>query len=201
MPLSVDAPTTAVPPLTPSPLTVEGIREMGDKSVKLLKYHMPRLIEAIVVFMARIDLLAASDGNVRSDGNIRAELRELKAAVFANVSNAAVVTQDVLDRPNVGWDAIHKLAQEQNPMPLTAPLTAVEDNPPCHGQGREGLPSRQGEQHPWGKRQVKAGQAGQAGEVHGPVVLVAFHAGDAIGQGQAEEGLPAQPPGGGLHGL
>jgi hypothetical protein len=149
MPLSVgsvsdvDATPTAVPPLTPSPLTVEGIREMGDDmSVKLNKYHKPRLIEAIVVCMARIDLLEASDSNIRSDGNanVRAELRELKVAVFASVSNAALTqdTQDVLDRPNVGWDDIHKLArgaswhEEQNPAPLhTAPLTAVEDTPPA----------------------------------------------------------------------
>jgi hypothetical protein len=117
---------------------------MGDDmSVKLNKYHKPRLIEAIVVCMARIDLLEASDGNVRSDGNanVRAELRELKAAVFANE-----------DRPNVGWDDIHKLARgaswqdEQNTAPpLTAPLTAVEDTPPC--QGREWRPSRRGERH------------------------------------------------------
>jgi hypothetical protein len=101
---------------------------MGDDmAVKLNKYHKPRLIEAIVVCMARIDLLEA--GNVRSDGNVRAELRELKAAVFANVSNAVITqdTQDVLDSPNVGWDDIHKLArgaswhEEQNPAPPTTP--------------------------------------------------------------------------------
>jgi hypothetical protein len=116
------------PPLTPSPLTVEGIREMGDDmAVKLNKYHKPRLIEAIVVCMARIDLLEAS--NIRSDSNVRAELRELEAAVFANVSNAVITqdTQDVLDRPNVGWDNIHKLTRgaswhkEQNPAPPTTP--------------------------------------------------------------------------------
>jgi hypothetical protein len=137
------------PPLIPSTLTVEGIREMGDdKSVKLLKYHKPKLIEAIVVCMARIDLLEASVGNVRSDGNVRAELRELKAAVFANVPKAVVTqdTQDVLDRPNIGWDANHKLAKEQNPTPLTAPLTgpltAVEDTPlPRPRTGRIPLPS------------------------------------------------------------
>jgi hypothetical protein len=96
-------------------------------AVKLNKYHKPRLIEAIVVYMARIDLLKAY--NVRSDGNVRAELRELKAAVFANVSNRVITqdTQDILDRPNVGWDDIHKLApgaswhEEQNPAPPTTP--------------------------------------------------------------------------------
>jgi hypothetical protein len=85
---------------------------MGNHmAVKLNKYHKPRLIEAIVVCMARIDLLEA--GNVRSAGNVRAELRDLKASVFANVSNVVVTqdTQDVLDRPNVGWDDIHKLAR------------------------------------------------------------------------------------------
>jgi hypothetical protein len=56
----------------------------NDMAVKLNKYHKPRLIEAIMVCMARIDLLEA--GNIRSDGNVRAELKELKAAVFANVS-------------------------------------------------------------------------------------------------------------------
>jgi hypothetical protein len=69
-----------------------------------------------------------NSAHYRSDGNVRAELRELKASVFANMSNAAFVTQDtqnVLDGPNVGWDAIHKLAEEQNPMPLTAPLSAI----------------------------------------------------------------------------
>jgi hypothetical protein len=108
----IKASPTAVPPLTSSPLTVEGIREMGDDmSVKLNKYHKPRLIEAIVVCMARIELLEA--GNVRSDGNVRAELRELKASVFGKMSNAVITqdTQDVLDRPNVGWDDIHKLAR------------------------------------------------------------------------------------------
>ncbi len=119
------------------------MREMGDDmSVKHKKYHKPRLIEAIVVCMASVDLLEASDSNIRSDGNanVRAELRELKVAVFASVSNAALTqdTQDVLDRPNVGWDDIHKLArgaswhEEQNPAPLhTAPITAVADTPPA----------------------------------------------------------------------
>jgi hypothetical protein len=128
---------------------------MGDDmSVKLNKYHKPRLIEAIVVCMARIDLLEASDGNVRSDGNanVRAELRELKAAVFASVSNAALTqdTQDVLDRPNVGWDDIHKLAhgaswhEEQNPAPPSPhPSLRSRTPPPC--QGREWRPSRRGE--------------------------------------------------------
>jgi hypothetical protein len=136
----------------PSPLTVKGIREMGDDmSVKLNKYHKPRLIEAIVVCMARIDLLEASDGNVRSDGNsnVRAELRELKAAVFAIMSNAVLTqdTQEVLDRPNVGWDDIHKLArgaswhEEQNPAPpLTAPPTAVKDTPPATARNRNDAP-------------------------------------------------------------
>jgi hypothetical protein len=107
------------------PPTVAGIREMGDdKSAKLMKYHKPRLIEAIVTCMARIDLLETSD-----DGNVRSELRRLKASVFAkasaSTSNAVVLqdTQDILDRLNVGWDAINKLAEEQNPTPLTASLT------------------------------------------------------------------------------
>jgi hypothetical protein len=53
-----------------------------------------------VVCMVRIDLLEASDSNVRSDGNVRAELRELKASVFANVSNA-VVTSHESELPDV----------------------------------------------------------------------------------------------------
>jgi hypothetical protein len=48
---------------------------------------------------------------------VRSEFRALKTAVFANASNGIVRqdTQDCLDRPNTGWDAIHKLAAEQNP--------------------------------------------------------------------------------------
>jgi hypothetical protein len=91
-----------------------------DKAAKLQKFHKPRLIEAIVTCMARIDLLETSD-----DGNVRSELRKLKADVLANASTSnAVVT---LDWPNVGWDAINKLAEEQNP----ASLTAVADIPPA----------------------------------------------------------------------
>jgi hypothetical protein len=91
-----------------------------DNAAKLQKFHKPRLIEAIVTCMARIDLLETSD-----DGNVRSELRKLKADVLANASTSnAVVT---LDRPNVGWDAINKLAEEQNP----ASLTAVADIPPA----------------------------------------------------------------------
>jgi hypothetical protein len=125
---------------------------MGNKSVKLLKYHKPRLMEAIVVCMSRIDLLEASDGNIRSNANVRAELRELKAGVFTNVSNASVVTQDtqdVLDRPNVGWDAIHQLAEEQNLMPLTAPLTAVEETPPATAKDRKDAPPVGESNTPW----------------------------------------------------
>jgi hypothetical protein len=112
----------------PSSLTIAGIREMGDnkdKAVKLQKFHKPRLIEAIVTCMGRIDLLEKLE-----DGYVRLELRKRKAAVFANAtstSNTVVTqdTQDCLDRPNIGWDAINKLAEEQNP----ASLTAVADTP------------------------------------------------------------------------
>jgi hypothetical protein len=79
--------------------------------------------------MARINLIETSDY-----GNVRSELRELKAAVFANASTSTVITQDTqdcLDRSNVGWDAINKLAEEQNPASLTASLTAVADTPPA----------------------------------------------------------------------
>jgi hypothetical protein len=71
----------------------------------------------------RIDLLELDNGNVRS------EPRKLKVAVFANAASNAVVpqdTQDCLDRPNIGWDAIKQLAEEQNP----ASPTPVADTPP-----------------------------------------------------------------------
>jgi hypothetical protein len=186
--VSTEVPDT--PPVTIPPLTVTGIREMVQ--ARLEKLHKPRLIKGITACMALIDLLESGGSEV---SKVRSELKELKLSVFTNASATTATstvnavtqdTQDFLDRPNIGWDAIHKLAKEQNPTAFTATPNAVKDTPPS--------PSRRGERH------RGAGQAAQAGEVHGPVVLVVFCAGDTGGQGQAEEGLSAQPPGGGLHG-
>jgi hypothetical protein len=88
-------------------------------------------------------------------------------------ASVQVITQDMqdfMDRPDTDWDAIHKLAAEQKMTP--------KDAPPCRGKRHGKRPSRRGDRHR-GERQVQAGQAGQAGEVHGPVVPVAIHPGDA----------------------
>jgi hypothetical protein len=84
-----------------------------NKVAKLQKCHKVRLIEAFVTCIARIDLLESRE----DDGDVRSELRKLKTAIFANAFNGIVTqdTQDCLDRPNTGWDAINKLAAEQNP--------------------------------------------------------------------------------------
>jgi hypothetical protein len=118
----------------------------------------PRLIEGITAFMALIDLLESGSevSKVTEVSKIRSELKELKLAVFTNASTSTTVcavtqdTQDVLDRPNIGLDAIHKMAKEQNPAHgTTATLNAVEDTPlppPYHGQGREGCHSHEREE-------------------------------------------------------
>jgi hypothetical protein len=134
------------PPVIP-PLTVTSIREMGQ--TRLEKLHKPRLIEGINACMALINFLESGS----EVSKVRSELKELKLSVFTNASAPTSTTvcavtqdtQDVLDRPNIGWDA-----KEQNPS--TATPNAVEDPPlPQPRTGR-------------GKQQVKAGQAGQACE-------------------------------------
>jgi hypothetical protein len=123
------------------PLTVIGIREMGQ--AKLEKLHKPRFVEAIIACMAYIDLLKSDRTPAAADDNskLRSELRELKKAVFVNEADGDAYTQDtqdVLDGSNVGWDAINKLAEEQNP----APLTTVADTPlPRPRTGRTPLQS------------------------------------------------------------
>jgi hypothetical protein len=123
-------------PVTIPPLTVTGMREMGQ--ARLEKLHKPRLIEGITACMALIDLLESGSkvSKVTEVSKIRSELKELKLAVFTNASTSTTVcavtqyTQDVLDRPNIGWDAIHKMAKEQNPAPdTTEALNAVVDTP------------------------------------------------------------------------
>jgi hypothetical protein len=106
--------------------TVTGIREMGQ--VKLEKRQKAWLVEAVNACMAHIDLLELKDGNDK----VRLELRELKKAVFVNAFNGNVPaytqdTQDSMDRADTGWDAILKLAAEQNPL---ATPNAVADAPP-----------------------------------------------------------------------
>jgi hypothetical protein len=119
---------TPPPPINvPPPFNVVGIREMGnDKVPKLQKLHKARLVEAILTCMSRIDLLES-----REDNDLRSELKELKTAVYVNASNGSVQvhtqdTQDYLDRPDTGWDAIHKLAAEQIASP-----SAVAGAPPA----------------------------------------------------------------------
>jgi hypothetical protein len=84
--------------------------------------------------MAHINLLESNeDGN---DSKVRSEPRELKTAVYVNAANGSVQvytqdTQDYLDRPDTGWQAIHKLAAEQNATPrAVADVPPVADAPP-----------------------------------------------------------------------
>jgi hypothetical protein len=91
-----------------------------------------------------LDLYLTDDNS-----KLRSELRELKKAVFVNAADGDAYTQDpqdVLDGPNVGWDAINKLAEEQNPSPLTTapPATAMDrkDAPPVREDGRSELAKR-----------------------------------------------------------
>jgi hypothetical protein len=137
MPHSVGSETDT--PRSPPPLTIVGIREMGDDKVpKLQKLHKARLVEAILTCMSRIDLLESKDGTNNEESKVRSELRELKKAVFVNAANGSVPdtqdTQDYLDRSDTGWDAIHKLAAEQNGPPVTpsadAPTVTDADAPP-----------------------------------------------------------------------
>jgi hypothetical protein len=135
--VSTEVPDT--PPVTIPPLTVTGIREMVQ--ARLEKLHKPRLIKGITACMALIDLLESGGSEV---SKVRSELKELKLSVFTNASATTATstvnavtqdTQDFLDRPNIGWDAIHKLAKEQNPTPFTATPNAVKDTPPPPGGG------------------------------------------------------------------
>jgi hypothetical protein len=124
--VSTDAPDTA--PITVPPLTMIGIREMGQ--VKLEKLQKVRLVEAVNACLACIDLFES-----REDNDVRSELKELKTAVYANASNWSVHTQDTrdyLDRPDTGWEAIHKLAAEQiaTPSAATDAPPVLDDAPP-----------------------------------------------------------------------
>jgi hypothetical protein len=79
------------------------------------------LVEAILTRMSRIDLLESKD-STNGEAKVRSELRELKKAVFVNTANRSVPadtqdTQDYMDRSDTGWDAILKLAAEQNGPP------------------------------------------------------------------------------------
>jgi hypothetical protein len=93
--------------VTIPPLTIVGIREMGDDKVpELQKFHKARLVEAVLTCMSRIDLLESKDGT-NEDSNVRSELRELKTAVYVNAANRSVQvhtqdTQDYLDRSDTG---------------------------------------------------------------------------------------------------
>jgi hypothetical protein len=122
--VSTDAPDT--PLITFPPLTVVGIRELGQ--VKLEKLQKARLVEAVIACMAHIDLLE-SDKAPAGDSKLRSELRELNKAVFVSVSGAnahvPADTQEYLDRLDIGWDAIHKLAAEQNGTPVAPNVTSV----------------------------------------------------------------------------
>jgi hypothetical protein len=114
------------------PLTVIGIREMGQ--TRLEKLYKPRLIKAVNACMAYITLLESDRTPAAADDNyykLRSELRELKKAVFVNAAEGDAYTQDtqdVLDGPNVGWDTINKLAEEQNT--AGPPATAMDGKDP-----------------------------------------------------------------------
>jgi hypothetical protein len=68
MPHSVGS-ETDTPPVTVPPLTIVGIRQMGDNKVlKLQKFHKARLVEAILTCMSRIDLFKLKDGTNDDSG-------------------------------------------------------------------------------------------------------------------------------------
>jgi hypothetical protein len=88
------------------------------------------------LFDAIWSLLRDLDAATNESATVRSEFRALKTAVFANASNGIVTqgTQDCLDRPNTGWDAIHKLAAEQNP-PTAPPSAAAGTGDGGNGNG------------------------------------------------------------------
>jgi hypothetical protein len=96
---------------------------------------------------------------------LRAELKELKEAIFVH-KNGTNATSN-------GEDDVKGVVN-------TADVT-------CRG-GRRQRNLQQG-------KVGQAGQVGQASQVHGTVVPVAVRPTVAGGQGQAEEGLPGEPPG------
>jgi hypothetical protein len=98
--------------------------------VKLQKRQKAWLVEAVNACLAHIDLLEDNT----NDSKVRSELRELKKAVFVDPANAhrsvPADTQDYLDRSDTGWDAILKLAAEQNSPPVTSNMTPNADATP-----------------------------------------------------------------------
>jgi hypothetical protein len=132
---SVSSDALDTPSLTVPPLTVVGIREMGQD--KLQKLQKVRLVEAINACMTHIDFhelekyKAPADVN---DSKLRSELRELKKAVFVHTTGAnthgdvPADTQEYLNRSDIRWDAIHKLATEQNGNPVAHNATPMTSN-------------------------------------------------------------------------
>jgi hypothetical protein len=92
------------------------------------------------LFDAIWSLFRDLDAATHESATVRSEFRALKTAVFANASNGFVTqeTQDCLDRPNTGWDAIHKLAAEQNPPPAPPPSAVAGTGDGGNGSGSNG---------------------------------------------------------------
>jgi hypothetical protein len=92
------------------------------------------LVEAVNACIAHISLLE-DKAPANDDSKLRSELRELKKAVFVDAAGASANahgsvpddTQDYLDRSDIGFDAILKLAAEQNGTPV-ASATPVSSN-------------------------------------------------------------------------
>jgi hypothetical protein len=114
------------------PLTVANVREMGQANLQ--KLQKVQLLGVVNTCMSHIALLELEKDKAPTDDSdeLRTELRELKKAVFivnlttgANAHGGVPVglTQgywDTGDRSDIGWDAIHKLAAEQNGTPVAS---------------------------------------------------------------------------------
>jgi hypothetical protein len=111
-------------------LTLDNVREMSTaKSSSLKKEQLVKLVNSFIAHIDRLESdLEKNKAPIDDDSELRTELRELKKAVFivdatgANFYGDVPVglTQEYWDTGNrsaIGWDAIHKLAAQQNVTP------------------------------------------------------------------------------------
>jgi hypothetical protein len=111
--------------------TLDSVREMSTaKRSSLKKEQLVKLVNSFIAHIDRLELDLEKNKapiNVNDDSELSTELRRLKEAVFLDATGANAhgdvpvgLTQEYWDTGNrlvIGWDAIHKLATEQNGTP------------------------------------------------------------------------------------
>jgi hypothetical protein len=187
-------------------LTLDSVREMSTaKRSSLKKEQLVKLVNSFIAHIDRLESdLEKNKAPINNNSELRTELRELKKAIFIVDATGANsygdmpvgLTQEYWDTGNrsvIGWDTIHKLAAEQNGTPeasndvvanVVFNATSVqEDNTSSKAKSAKLA------------KQVKLAKSTALW------CLLPFTPlkQDAM-QGQAEEGLPSQPPGVGLQG-